>query len=275
MGYAIAEAARDRGAEVKLIAAATVLPDPVGVTVVRVETAAQMKEAVETAMPQAEALIMAAAVADYRPKATARQKIKKSRAGLTLELVRTADILAEVQGDFVKVGFAAESENLMENARKKLKSKGLNLIVANDITAPGSGFSVDTNRVVLIGSDGRENELPLMSKREVADRILDRVADLLGLTTCIIDIKLKKADIEGSCITIPAEYRDLFPGAGKVFGVAAPKGMMAFEARDGSRGPVLYCRELAVWCQENGLKAGSGVTVKVKQPRDYFLEVSD
>jgi phosphopantothenoylcysteine decarboxylase / phosphopantothenate---cysteine ligase len=275
MGYAIAEAARDRGAEVKLIAAATVLPDPVGVAVIRVETAAQMKEAVATAMPQAEVLIMAAAVADYRPKAAAKQKIKKSQAGLTLELVRTVDILSEVQGDFIKVGFAAESENLVENARKKLKSKGLDLIVANDITALDSGFSVDTNRVVLIGSDGLEKELPLMSKREVADRILDRVAELLGLTTCIIDIKLKKADIEGSCITIPVEYRDLFPSAGKVFGVAAPKGMMAFETRDDDRGLALYSRGLAAWCKENGLKAGRRVTVKVKQPRDYFLELAE
>jgi len=179
MGYALAEAARDRGAMVSLIAAATSLPDPAGVAVTRVVTTAQMKEAVTEAISQADALIMAAAVADYQPKTTAKAKIKKKTANLTLELVRTPDILGEVKGDFLKVGFAAESEGLIENARQKLEKKRLDLIVANDITDTESGFDVDTNKVTIIDKEGKEDSLPLLSKREVADRILDRVVGLL------------------------------------------------------------------------------------------------
>jgi len=180
MGYAMAEAARDRGAKVRLVTAPTSLPDPVGVEVTHVETAVQMKEAVEKATAQADALIMAAAVADYQPKSAVREKIKKeATAGLTLELIKTPDILAEVKGNFLKIGFAAESEDLVENARKKLEKKQLDLIAANDITAADSGFGTDTNRVTLIDKEGKVEELPLMSKREVADKILDRVVELL------------------------------------------------------------------------------------------------
>jgi phosphopantothenoylcysteine decarboxylase/phosphopantothenate--cysteine ligase len=179
MGYAIAEAARDRGAEVTLITAAS-LPEPEGITVVPVETAAQMKRAVAKAVAKADALLMAAAVADYQPKTTAKSKIKKGSPGLTLELVRTPDILGEVKGSFIRVGFAAESEDLIANAKKKLTNKNLDLIVANDITDKKSGFGVDTNKVTLIGKKGKAESLPLMSKREVADRILDRVVGLLG-----------------------------------------------------------------------------------------------
>jgi phosphopantothenoylcysteine decarboxylase/phosphopantothenate--cysteine ligase len=178
MGYALAEAARDRGAEVTLITAAS-LPEPEGITVVPVETAAQMKRAVDKAAAKADALLMAAAVADYQPKTKAKSKIKKESPSLTLELVRTPDILGEVKGNFIKVGFAAESEDLIANARKKLQQKKLDLIVANDITDKKSGFGVDTNKVTLIGKDGKAESLPLMSKREVADRILDRVVGLL------------------------------------------------------------------------------------------------
>jgi phosphopantothenoylcysteine decarboxylase/phosphopantothenate--cysteine ligase len=122
---------------------------------------------------------MAAAVADYRPRKRAKDKIKKGKAGLTLELECTPDILGTVKGDFIKVGFAAESSNVLENARAKLKQKRLDLIVANDITASDSGFGTDTNRVTIIDRKGKIDSLPLLSKREVADRVLDQVAALL------------------------------------------------------------------------------------------------
>jgi phosphopantothenoylcysteine decarboxylase/phosphopantothenate--cysteine ligase len=179
MGYALAEAARDRGAEVTLISAAS-LPEPEGITIVPVDTAAQMKRAVAKAVAKADALLMSAAVADYQPKTTAKSKIKKASPNLTLELVRTPDILGEVKGNFIKVGFAAESENLVANAKKKLAKKKLDLIVANDITAKDSGFGVDTNKVTIIAKKGKAESLPLMSKREVADRVLDRVVGMLG-----------------------------------------------------------------------------------------------
>jgi phosphopantothenoylcysteine decarboxylase/phosphopantothenate--cysteine ligase len=179
MGYALAEAARDRGASVVLVAAPTGLPDPPLVRMVRVRSAQEMAEAVLREVKRADALIMAAAVADYRPESTAEQKIKKSGGALTLALAPTIDILAAAKGSFVKVGFAAESERLVENARAKVKSKGLDLMVANDITDPDSGFGRDTNRVTLIDRDLRAQELPLLTKYEVSQRILDRVRDLL------------------------------------------------------------------------------------------------
>jgi phosphopantothenoylcysteine decarboxylase/phosphopantothenate--cysteine ligase len=123
---------------------------------------------------------MAAAVADYQPEVIARSKIKKEvTQNLTLKLVKTPDILSEVKGKFIKVGFAAESENLVANAKKKLKAKQLDLIVANDITKADSGFDVDTNRVILIDKKGKVEELPLMSKREAAEKILDRVKGMM------------------------------------------------------------------------------------------------
>ena len=180
MGYAIAEAARDRGAEVKLIIAPTSLSEPVGIEVSHVKTAAQMKEAVAKVVAQADALIMAAAVTDYQPQSVAKAKIKKETPSLTLGLVRTPDILTEVKGNFLKVGFAAESEDVVANARKKLEQKQLDLIVANDITDPHSGFGADTNKVTLIDRNGKVENLPLLTKREVADKILDRVVGLFG-----------------------------------------------------------------------------------------------
>ncbi len=181
MGYAVAEAARDRGADVILVTAPTALPEPSGVEVIHIESAVEMKAAVTEATAGADVLIMAAAVADYRPKRVAGQKIKKeAAAGLTLELVRTPDTLAEVEGDFIRVGFAAESQDLLANARAKLQKKRCDLFVANDITASDSGFEVDTNRVTLIDKDGNIEGLPLMSKREVAERVLDRVVGFLG-----------------------------------------------------------------------------------------------
>ena len=183
MGYALAEAARDRGAKVTLITAPTSLPDPVGIDVIPVRTTAEMKKAVTKAVAKADALIMAAAVTDYQPKTVAKAKIKKTSPTLTLELVRTPDILAEVKGDFLRVGFAAESEDIVANAKKKLQKKQLDLIVANNITDAKSGFGVDTNKVTIISRDGKVEKLPLMSKREVADRILDKVVGMLGKKT--------------------------------------------------------------------------------------------
>jgi phosphopantothenoylcysteine decarboxylase / phosphopantothenate---cysteine ligase len=183
MGYAVAEAARDRGANVTLITAPASLPAPSGVEVVNVRTASEMKDAVTKSVVNADALIMAAAVADYQPKNVAKSKIKKEASdNLTLELIKTSDILSEVKGSFVRVGFAAESENVVANAEKKLHNKRLDIIVANDITRTDSGFDVDTNKVTLIDATGKVEYLPLMTKREVADRILDRVVEILRAT---------------------------------------------------------------------------------------------
>jgi len=179
MGYALAEAARDRGAKVILVTAPISLPEPAGVDVVKVGTAQEMRQAVVKVTPQADALIMAAAVADYRPIKVAKDKIKKGEAGLTLKLECTPDILGSVKGNFIKVGFAAESNNLVKNAKQKLQQKGLDFIVANDIKASDSGFGADTNRVTIIDREGKVDSLPLMPKREVADKVLDRVVELL------------------------------------------------------------------------------------------------
>jgi phosphopantothenoylcysteine decarboxylase/phosphopantothenate--cysteine ligase len=178
MGYALAEAARDRGARVTLVTAPTSLPEPVGINVMQVCTAEEMRQVVENVTLRADALVMAAAVADYRPKKTAKGKIKKGKAGLTLKLERTPDILSSIKGNLIKVGFAAESSNLVENAREKLKRKKLHFIVANDITASNSGFGTDTNRVTIVDRRGKTDKLPLLTKREVADKVLDRVAAL-------------------------------------------------------------------------------------------------
>ena len=183
MGYAIAQAARDRGASVTLVTAPTSLPDPAGVEVRRVATVAEMREAVLDACAGADAVIMAAAVSDYRPAEVASQKIKKGGAGedgLVLRLVKNDDFFLEVPAGVLRVGFAAESEDLVANARGKLESKGLALIAANDITQEDSGFNVDTNRVVIIGRDGTEDALPLLTKYEVGHRLLDRVMEALA-----------------------------------------------------------------------------------------------
>jgi phosphopantothenoylcysteine decarboxylase/phosphopantothenate--cysteine ligase len=180
MGYAIATAARDRGARVILISAPATVPPPTDVDLRPVVTALEMKAEVEHAVQGADALIMAAAVADFRVASHAEQKIKRTGEELILRLIPNPDIVAGIRSDtLVKVGFAAETSDLVAHAREKLVRKGLDLIVANDVTAPGSGFGSDTNQVVLIDHDGTE-VLPLLSKREVADRILDRVSQLLS-----------------------------------------------------------------------------------------------
>ena len=178
MGYALAEAARDRGADVVLVTAPTSLPEPALMKVVQVRTAEQMGEAIQSYLKKADALIMAAAVADYRPTEAADQKIKKADDDLSISLAKTTDILKSAKGDFVRVGFAAESQNLVENAKAKVGSKQLDLIVANDITAEGSGFGSDTNKVTLIDRELAVEELPLLSKYDVSNRILDRVKRL-------------------------------------------------------------------------------------------------
>ncbi|UCC85623.1 MAG: bifunctional phosphopantothenoylcysteine decarboxylase/phosphopantothenate--cysteine ligase CoaBC [Anaerolineales bacterium] len=185
MGYALALAARDRGAQVTLVTAPTSLSDPVGLKTVQVESAAQMRDAILAASSDADALVMAAAVSDYRPIEPAHQKIKKGEEGLTLQLSRTPDILAEMarlrelgRGPKIVVGFAAETQDLLVNARDKLQRKRLDLIAANDVSAADAGFSVDTNRVTLLSADGTVDALPLMSKEEVADEIWDRVCRL-------------------------------------------------------------------------------------------------
>jgi phosphopantothenoylcysteine decarboxylase/phosphopantothenate--cysteine ligase len=182
MGWAVAEAARDRGATVTLVAGPTHLTDPYGIRVLRVRSAAEMRDIMVPECKDADAVIMAAAVADYQAPDPAGTKIKRAGSeGLSLSLVSTPDILAEIakRPGLVRVGFAAESHDLVANAKHKLDAKGLDLIAANDITATDAGFGTETNRVVLIDKKGKE-ELPLLPKYEVAWRILDRVSKLVG-----------------------------------------------------------------------------------------------
>jgi phosphopantothenoylcysteine decarboxylase/phosphopantothenate--cysteine ligase len=186
-GFALAQAALDRGATVTLITGPTHLPTPVGAERVGVATAQEMHDAALSATEQADVLLMAAAVADYRPATVASQKIKKGEGDRAIHVVRTPDILSAVAVRWAKthyprvvVGFAAESENLVENARAKLAAKNLDLIVANDVTARDAGFAAETNRAVILDRDGGGKELPLMSKAAVAEVVLERVVGLLA-----------------------------------------------------------------------------------------------
>ena len=185
-GYALAQAALDLGGHVTLITTSTSLIPPVAANIVRVETARQMLDAVLKESEESDALIMAAAVADFRPRNTAKDKIKKEGGVPQIELEATEDILktvaakkSEKKRPRVVVGFAAESQDLLQNAANKLESKNLDLIVANDISADDAGFAVETNRVTLLFADGRRESLPLMSKTKTAEVILERVAILL------------------------------------------------------------------------------------------------
>jgi phosphopantothenoylcysteine decarboxylase/phosphopantothenate--cysteine ligase len=184
MGVAIAAAAWRRGADVKLIAGPLSVSPPAGVAATMVETTEQMRAAVEQAIPNADALIMAAAPADFRPATPADQKIKKSNAPPSIALESTPDILASTIGarsaKLVTVGFALETNSAIEHGRGKLASKRLDLIVVNDATEPGAGFSVDTNRVSFIDRDGNTDAQPLLGKSDVADLILDRVERLMA-----------------------------------------------------------------------------------------------
>ena len=184
MGYALAEAARDRGAEVVLVSGPVALAAPAGVERVSVESSADLCEAVLARGEWADIVIQAAAPADFRPVAAAGSKIKKTGAGMKLELENTTDIAAELgrrkRPGQVLVGFAAETDDVLANAREKLARKNCDMIVANDVSRSDAGFGVDTNAVTLITADGAR-ELPLMRKREAADGILDGVAALMGL----------------------------------------------------------------------------------------------
>ncbi|MEJ2486116.1 MAG: bifunctional phosphopantothenoylcysteine decarboxylase/phosphopantothenate--cysteine ligase CoaBC [Anaerolineales bacterium] len=185
-GYALAQSALDLGARVTLISTPNTLPVPAGAELVLTGTAQEMLKAVQQQTKDADILLMAAAVADFRPDEFAPNKIKKEDKTPTLQLARTEDILLEVGRQkhttgfpHLTVGFAAESENLLANAEKKLKAKHLDMIAANDISAADAGFAVDTNRVVLLFPDGSQDSLPLMDKAEIADAILAKVVELL------------------------------------------------------------------------------------------------
>jgi phosphopantothenoylcysteine decarboxylase/phosphopantothenate--cysteine ligase len=184
MGYAVAEAAARRGARVILVSGPVDLEVPAGVERIDVRTAKEMHHAVVDRIASASIAILAAAVADYRPVEQHTEKIKKSDAALTISLEPTSDILADVarnKGQKIVVGFAAETDHVAENARKKLSAKNADLIVANDVTAEGAGFDQDTNIVTLFSRDGRDLALPKLTKSEVAQRILDEVLRLRGV----------------------------------------------------------------------------------------------
>lgn len=181
MGYALADAASRRGAHVTLVSGPTELRAPNEVDWVPVRSTDEMRRAVHQRSSDAHVVIMAAAVADYRPVSQGTQKIKRAEGKLMLELEPTADILAELgreKGSRTLVGFAAETEHLAENARRKLAAKGADMIVANDVTQEGAGFDADTNVVTLFLRDGRELPLPKMSKFDVANRLLDCVVEM-------------------------------------------------------------------------------------------------
>lgn len=183
MGVALAAAAWTRGATVTLIAGAIEVAPPSGVHVVRVETACDMAHAVRTVLQGASVLIMAAAPADFRARETVDHKIKKSSRPSSIELIETVDILSDTRSerpiDLIAVGFALETDDLVANARAKLQTKGLQLVIANRAAVPGEGFGADTNRVTVVSAAAVE-QLPLMSKHDVAEQILDRVETLLN-----------------------------------------------------------------------------------------------
>ena len=189
MGFAVAQAAWRRGAEVTLVSGPSPLDPPVGVELVAVETAAQMYDAVAARIGGADVSVFAAAVADYRPLSTETAKIKREKVGdeLVVKLAANPDIARGTGGarkpGSVTVGFALETGDLLVNARRKMEQKGFDLVVANDATEVGSGFEVDTNRVVIVARDRDPEELPLMTKDEVAEELLDRVALLLARDT--------------------------------------------------------------------------------------------
>jgi len=184
MGYAVAVAALAAGARVTLVSGPTALRPPFGARLVPIETAAELQAAVLAALPDADAVVMAAAVADYRPAAVARSKLKKQEAGekMTLELVQNPDVLRAIvaarRPGTIVVGFKAETGDAVAAAIRMRVDKGLDLVVANDVSAAGSGFGSDTDRVTVVGADGTE-ALPLLPKSEVARRLVARVAECL------------------------------------------------------------------------------------------------
>lgn len=185
MGYAIAQALQEAGAETILVSAPTDLPIPNGVKRISVMTAQEMHDVVLEQFPKMDVVVKAAAVADYRPKENASQKIKKKGTSLVVELVPNPDILAElgkIKSKQILVGFAAETENLIENAQDKMRRKNVDLLVANDVTRQGSGFGSLTNIVSFLFPDGRRIDLPQMNKLNVARHLRNEIAGLLGVT---------------------------------------------------------------------------------------------
>jgi len=181
MGYALAAMARRRGAHVTLVSGPSSLPQPLGVRFIPVSTAVEMQDAVMANLERATVVIKAAAVADYRPAEIAPNKIKKKEGPLTIKLVRNPDIISEIgkqKGNRILVGFAMESENLVENAKGKLVAKNMDMIIANDLTQEGAGFQTDTNIIKILDRDGGIEALPIMDKGDVANRILDRIRDM-------------------------------------------------------------------------------------------------
>lgn len=183
MGYAIARAAVMRGAEVTLISGPTSLTPPAGSILINVKTAEEMKTAVFENHEKMDVIIKAAAVADYRPSESADQKIKKNKDDMSIDLVKTPDILSELGKSSSKpgrilVGFAAETENALDNAKEKMTRKNLDMIVVNDVSRKDAGFDVDTNKVTFILKDGSNEELPLLTKKEVADHLLDKIKQI-------------------------------------------------------------------------------------------------
>jgi phosphopantothenoylcysteine decarboxylase/phosphopantothenate--cysteine ligase len=185
MGYALARAAWRRGADVTLVTGPSSLPHPFGVGVVPVDTALDMRAAVAEHLPAADVSIFAAAVADFRPTEAKASKVKREETGgsLTVELTANPDVAGDTAGarraGSVVVGFALETTDLLANAQKKLAKKGFDLLVANDATEEGAGFEVHTNRVTILSTDGAPETLPLLSKDDVAEEVLDRVGDRL------------------------------------------------------------------------------------------------
>ncbi|MBM4274220.1 MAG: bifunctional phosphopantothenoylcysteine decarboxylase/phosphopantothenate--cysteine ligase CoaBC, partial [Deltaproteobacteria bacterium] len=182
MGYALARVGRRRGAQVCLVSGPSALDAPHGVERVMVRSAVEMRDALAARFPQTDALLMAAAVSDYRPASSQPRKIKRGRQEVELRLAQNPDILKDIRGlkdKQVVVGFAAETHDLEAEARRKMADKGLDLIVANDVTRIDAGFAVDTNEVTVIHRDGRLVALPLLTKEQVAEKILDLVAELL------------------------------------------------------------------------------------------------
>ena len=181
MGYALAEAARARGADVVLVSGPTELPPPGGLTIQHIESTEDLARAVQALMKDADALFMAAAPADFRPKTTAKTKRPRGNGALTLELEATPDILASLKRPkgCVVVGFALETGNGLARARQKLQDKSLDFVVLNDALEPGAGFEVTTNRVTVLSKGGGQVDLPLLPKRDVAERILDAVEEAL------------------------------------------------------------------------------------------------
>ncbi len=182
MGYAIAESARDNGASVTLVSASTSLKAPFGVQLISVSNSDEMREVLLAESESADVLIMAAAVSDWKPLNPATEKIKKEDLELwNLELVKTQDILSSInKKNLFKIGFAAETGNVKENALKKLRNKKLDMIVANDVTEPNAGFGHDTNKISIIDTNENVKDYPLMSKYDAASKILDSMVKVLG-----------------------------------------------------------------------------------------------